>query len=253
MHRIVLIAALTTPLLATAQEGGCPNGYQPYENRCVTQRMADYISCIEASGGNRLAISHELTQIDGNETGGGVSASGGNAVVRAEGTLTLDKKSEYALVRKLETRWFRGGTSECAKVLNQQSRSVIPPEVRRTLDHIASGIPHRAHPVIDLSVDLATQIQLFATDEVTIVGIGNVDDEISGIQLGYNIIDFSRENIGAPNKFMVWGNLGEPITPIFFGKDGQQMNKGNVKLVVEYRDKVNEPRDLREFEFLEGV
>lgn len=132
MHRIALLAALAVPLLATAQ-GVCPKGYQPYANRCVTQRMADYISCIEASGGNKQAISDELTQIGGNKTEGSVSASGGNAVVKGTGALTLDKRSESALVKKLEAKWFAGGMSECAKALNPQSTK--PPEASLAVEY----------------------------------------------------------------------------------------------------------------------
>jgi len=247
MHRLVLAVALTVPLLATAQ-GECPKGYQPYANRCVTQRMADYISCIEASGGNKQAISDELTQIGGNKTAGSVSASGGNAVVKGAGALTLDKKSESALVKKLEAKWFAGGMSECAKALKPQT-SAVPPEVKKTLDHLASGVPHRDHPVVDLSANLSTQIQLFATDEVTIVGLSH---GISRIQLGSNVSDYRSEDQGV-RKFTVWGSPNEPITPVFFGNDGQQLREGHVKLLVEYRSKVDTPRDLRPADSSKGI
>lgn len=240
MHRIALVVALAVPLLATAQ-GDCPKGYQPYANRCVTQRMADYISCIEASGGNKQTISDELTQIGGNKTGGSVTASGGNTVIKGAGSITLDKKSESALVKKLEAKWFSGGMSECAKALKPQSTSAVPPELKKTLQHLAESAPYRDYPVIDLSTNSSTQIQLFATDEVTIVGLSH---GISKIQLGSNLSDYRSEDQGV-RKFTVWGSPDESITPVFFGNDGQQLHEGHVKLLVEYRATVDTPRDLR--------
>lgn len=80
--------------------------------------MADYISCIEASGGNKQEISEEVSALSGKQTGGAASASGGNKIIKGSAGLALDQKAESALVKKLEGKWFSGGMSECAKVLN---------------------------------------------------------------------------------------------------------------------------------------
>ena len=121
MLRLIFALTLLTPLLSLAQQAQCPKGYQPYASRCVTQRMADYISCLEASGGNKQSISEELSQIGGNKLSGDMKVSGGNAVVKGAGAITLDKQSESALIKRLETKWFSGGISECAKALRSQN------------------------------------------------------------------------------------------------------------------------------------
>jgi hypothetical protein len=52
----------------------CPKGFQPYANRCISQRMADYISCVEASGGNSVRIASEVSNADAGKTDVGVKA-----------------------------------------------------------------------------------------------------------------------------------------------------------------------------------
>lgn len=117
--RRMLFTWLVFPVLVSAQTQECPKGFQPFANRCITQRMADYISCVEATGGNRLAISEELTQLGSTQAGAGVKGQAKGVVVQGSGAIVLDKKSENALVKKLENKWFPGGTSECAKVLSE--------------------------------------------------------------------------------------------------------------------------------------
>ncbi|CAH1091356.1 hypothetical protein [Candidatus Nitrotoga sp. 1052] len=137
MHKLLFAISLTFSLVANAL-GECPKGYQPYANRCVTQKMADYISCVEATGGNKQEITDELSRVDGNKTGGSLSASGGNKIVKGAGAITLDKKSESTIVKRLEAKWFAGSMSECAKALKLQSTSSVPPEVKKTLDSLVS-------------------------------------------------------------------------------------------------------------------
>jgi hypothetical protein len=96
----------------------CPSGLQPYANRCISQRMADYISCLEASGGNKKEIVDEISRAGKNQTSGGISGSGKGPAVAASGSIALDQKTETELVRKFETRWFPGSMSECAKAMD---------------------------------------------------------------------------------------------------------------------------------------
>lgn len=120
------------PIIALAEEVKCPKGYQPYANRCISQKMADYISCVEASGGNRQQISEEISAIGGQKTSTGITASGSGAIVKGAGSLSLNKRDEKALVSKLETRWFPNGMSECSKVLDKTMLRDIKKEVSKT-------------------------------------------------------------------------------------------------------------------------
>jgi hypothetical protein len=96
----------------------CPKGFQPYANRCISQRMADYISCVEASGGNSERIATEVTNAKAGSTGVGVKASGSGMVVKGSGSVTVDRATEQALASKFEQTWTSMGMEECRRVLD---------------------------------------------------------------------------------------------------------------------------------------
>lgn len=104
----------------------CPKGYQPYANRCVSQRMADYISCVEASGGNSERIAREVTNANAGKTDVGVTGSGSGVVVKGSGSVTVDRATEHALASKFEQTWTSMGMEECRKVLDPPRPSHAP-------------------------------------------------------------------------------------------------------------------------------
>ncbi|MGD0276063.1 MAG: hypothetical protein ABSB79_08405 [Syntrophales bacterium] len=83
--------------------------------------MADYISCVEASGGNRQEIIEFVSEIGEKQDSTRVKASGSGLVLKGSGEVTLDRASERTLAKKLETKWFPKGMSECAKVLDKKT------------------------------------------------------------------------------------------------------------------------------------
>lgn len=102
----------------TPSQSTCPKGFQPYANRCISQRMADYISCVEASGGNSERIEYEVQNADSGKTGVGVKGSGSGMVVKGTGSVTVDRATEKALASKFEHTWTDKGMEECRKVLD---------------------------------------------------------------------------------------------------------------------------------------
>ena len=96
----------------------CPQRFQPYANRCISQRMADYISCVEASGGNSERIAYEVTNANAGKTDVGVKGSGSGVVVKGSGSVTVDRATEQALASKFEHTWTDKGMEECRKVLD---------------------------------------------------------------------------------------------------------------------------------------
>jgi len=136
---ITILVLLVFPSVALAQDIICPKRYQPYANRCVTQHMADYISCVEASGGNRQEIAEEVSEIGGQKASTGIKASGSGTIVKGSGSLLLGKASERNLAKKLETRWFPKGMSECARVLNKTTVRDIKKAVQEA-NNQTSGI-----------------------------------------------------------------------------------------------------------------
>jgi len=101
----------------------CPKGFQPYANRCISQRMADYISCVEASGGNSERIATEVTNANAGNTGVNVQGSGSGVVMKGSGSVTVDRATEHALATKFEQTWTSRGMEECRKVLDPPIRS----------------------------------------------------------------------------------------------------------------------------------
>jgi hypothetical protein len=96
---------------------GCGDGLQPYGPRCVSQSMADYISCVEASGGNKQAIVQTLTSEGKQKTAAEASGTVKGTIAEGAGKLTLGLDDEASLVGKLEGTWFPGGMSECGNAL----------------------------------------------------------------------------------------------------------------------------------------
>jgi hypothetical protein len=64
--------------------------------------MADYISCVEASGGNQQTISSEVSNAQSGQFSAGAKGSGSGVVVKGSGSLVIDKNAEQALAKKFE-------------------------------------------------------------------------------------------------------------------------------------------------------
>jgi hypothetical protein len=212
--------------------------------------MADYISCVEASGGNRQEISEAVTSEGTKQTSVKGEVKGKGVVVEGSGKLALDLSSEKNLVQKFEQRWFPAGMSQCAGMLDQPRRKAAERSLRAIADNtkvIADNTPTRAHPVLDLSQPIDQQIRLFATDEVTVVGRSDSfgTNAFVRIRLGENVVPFRAEDEGV-RKFTVWGKPNEPMVPAFLKEDGAPLREGMVKLLVEYRENRRLNRDLRE-------
>ena len=133
MRTLLVLLVVVIPIVVQAQEPKCPKGYQPYANRCVTQRMADYISCIEASGGNRDEISEEITHLTAGKTSGGVKGSGGGVIAKGSGAVLLDKASEKVLAKKLATKWFPKGMDKCAQFLDKTTARDIKKTIKQAI------------------------------------------------------------------------------------------------------------------------
>jgi hypothetical protein len=129
-HAIVVatLGCLMSGIALAQTQPTCPKGFQPYANRCISQRMADYISCVEASGGNSERIATEVTNANAGKTGVGVKGSGSGVVAKGSGSITIDRATEQALASKFEQTWTDKGMEECRKVLDPPK----PPPPRTT-------------------------------------------------------------------------------------------------------------------------
>ena len=102
---------------AFAQEPKCPKGLQPFANRCISQYMADYIACVEGSGGNHEEISLEISNAKSGKTSGTGSGAGSGVVAKGSGSLALDLATEEALEKKFKEKWGSSGMETCLKAL----------------------------------------------------------------------------------------------------------------------------------------
>jgi hypothetical protein len=130
---MILSAAATLVLmqLAAPAPAGCPTGFQPYGGRCVSQPMADYISCLEAAGGNQATAKTELDKQLAGQVAGGAQGSGQGAIIKGAGSLTLSRGTEQKIVEKVDKQWFAGGGSDCLKAFELQLRAKLTPAVRK--------------------------------------------------------------------------------------------------------------------------
>ncbi|MGD0281795.1 MAG: hypothetical protein ABSB95_05485 [Dissulfurispiraceae bacterium] len=125
--------------------------------------MADYISCVEASGGNKQEISEVFSELGSGKTTTGVKGSGSGAIVKGSGSLLLDKASEKAIVKKIETKWYPSGMSECSKVLDKKLVTTVSKEmkslVKDATSEVTKDIPREVDfGYIELSKELINPI-----------------------------------------------------------------------------------------------
>ena len=95
---------------------------------------------------------------------------------------------------------------------------------------LSKGLPQAVHPVIDLSVPIANQVQLFAEDKVRIYA---GPDTIKRLWLGNHWELFKEDK-----EYIVWGEPEKPINPKFEGS-------GFIKMEISYTLYRDKPRDLR--------
>jgi hypothetical protein len=132
MHvHAIAVVTFGFALSAAAQPPSCPKGLQPFGGRCVSQAMADYIACVEASGGNRSEIVEELKTSRTQQGSGTASGSASNKLVAGSAGLALDKKAETDFASRIEKRWFQGSMSECAKILKSSTSTAPAPRDSR--------------------------------------------------------------------------------------------------------------------------
>ncbi len=79
--------------------------------------MADYIACVEVSGGNKQEITEEVQRTKGSKAGGAASGSGSGLVIKGQGGVVVDRNAEESIARRLQQRWYSSAMAECRKVL----------------------------------------------------------------------------------------------------------------------------------------
>src|SRR5579863_1921365 len=130
-----------------AEDPKCPKGYQPYANRCVSQRMADYISCVEASGANQQRVATEVSNAQAGAFSAGAKGSGSGVVAKGSGSLVVGKSEEQALAKKFEKTWYSDAMVECRKVLEPTKQASKPHSGEVSKVEIVTPVPKRESKV----------------------------------------------------------------------------------------------------------
>ncbi len=151
----------------------CPKGFQPYVNRCISQRMADYISCVEVSGGNSGRIESEVSNANAGKTDVGVKGSGSGVVAKGSGSVTVDRATEQALASKFEHTWTDKGMEECRKALDPQG----PLPSRNTTPRPSAA--NNSHEAAAAAVQKPSEEDTLVKDAQIDWSIGNREDAVS--------------------------------------------------------------------------
>jgi len=120
----------------------CAAGEQLYHGNCVGKPMANYLVCVENTGGNASEIMSIIKKATNNDLGFSASASVATKakVVAGGAGVALTRKDELAVVDQVERKFFPGGASACADLakLVWRQAAVVPHKqvhfpVKRTL------------------------------------------------------------------------------------------------------------------------
>ncbi len=81
--------------------------------------MANYISCIEATGGNKEQIKEEVSKSSGTCADIGAKIDVRAPRISDGGALILDGKLEESIARSRDHKWFPSASSDCLKVMSE--------------------------------------------------------------------------------------------------------------------------------------
>lgn len=129
---LTLAIALTIPNAFGQSASKCEAGYQPFGGRCISNRMSDYIACVEASGGGKQDLLDFLQTKTTESAAGAGAAKGSGVVVAAGGSLELSGQREQEIIKLAESKFFPNAMSECGKALPPIASSKAPPEPKRS-------------------------------------------------------------------------------------------------------------------------
>src|SRR5580692_11048455 len=88
---------------------------------CITQRISDYIACIEAAGGNKAEIDHEIASVIKDTASGAASGSASGVILRGSGSVKLSKDGEKKVTDHLSIKYHEGAMYYCGEALKQSS------------------------------------------------------------------------------------------------------------------------------------
>lgn len=109
----------------------CESGYQPYDGRCISNKMSDLVACLQNSGKNIQRVHDLILSAKTEDKGGAGGVQGKGPVVSGGVNLKLDAKTEQTIIRDIDTTYFPGALEQCnIAVSKSDSAPVLVPHVR---------------------------------------------------------------------------------------------------------------------------
>lgn len=162
IERFIVILVVTFSHTVSASPE-CSTGFQPYADRCVSQKMSDYIACVEANGGNKQDITNIVSSFIKKDVGGSINVEGSTRIFSGKLSPQAQKSSENEILAKIETHFFPGASSECSKVLALTAAPIdtYPIEARQTDLRIVRDYFHNQGRLVE-----STPVDTNAPDEM---------------------------------------------------------------------------------------
>jgi len=132
---VTLIAALSATC-ALGQPIACQNGDQPYDGRCVSKAVSDYLACVKGAGGNVTYLRNVAKDGNSSSGQGGVSAGSGRGGLAGQVSAGGSGTSAKDALRDVSIEYGKDGLSQCGMMLKliqeqQAIRSEIPTDNAR--------------------------------------------------------------------------------------------------------------------------
>lgn len=163
-HITVAIVLISAQAFSAQSSSTCEKGQQFHEGVCLSQRMVEYLVCVQTTGANKHKMSDIVQQVTKAKKDGEVSGQGSGVLVRGQGSVKGITASENSILRSLETTFFPGATSQCAAVLNslpaESPKEEKPPKLNPKLRKSSSlQFDNEGGPIFNPDIKTATWMQ----------------------------------------------------------------------------------------------
>lgn len=116
--RVTMLSLMLFARVASA----CPNGYQEWHTErnqvCLPQRMIDYLTCIEGSGGGKITVEQDSSADNSKGIIIKASGEGGNLIAKGKGKISVDASNVDKSMRRIKEQFDPKTTTNCYFIAN---------------------------------------------------------------------------------------------------------------------------------------
>jgi hypothetical protein len=168
--------ALTLFPLDAYAAAQCASGFQPRGDICVSQRMSDFIACVEASGGNKSQLYDQIATSINSGGGGKAQGTASGVIIQGGGSVEVDKNSEERLNSTLSSQYYGRAMDVCRQALADiaptattpiEPPAAAPPPPVTVTYKICSGEYERACQLHDVYLYCYSDVNAWAAQRCT--------------------------------------------------------------------------------------